>query len=296
MTRHDAELRCILEAERLDSEGPEMREVQRTRAEVEGVIRDAFGTTGLTIRYGGSKAKGMMLKCSYDLDLLIYFHRDNDAAGSTLPAIYNSVADVLGGHYQIDPGTTAIRLHAKNAHVAGPGLCVDAVPGRFIDVSRTNVWLHQKDADKHRLMTDPDEHIRFVRDSGVVDPACLLKLWRVDNRLVIRQFPFEILCVDLLKPMKHLGLADQITRALGTISGMQAAPSIKDPANPDNDLSRLLTPDVWADLCAAASQTVDNHKWQGWSGIFMTEPIADAEVALAAAVKSVHVATKPWCT
>ena len=294
MTKHDPELRRILEVERLDPEGPEMREVQRARAEVEGILRDAFGTAGLSIRYGGSKAKGMMLKCSYDLDLLTYFHRDNDAAGSTLPAIYKSVGDVLAAHYQIKPGTTAIRLHAKGDQAAGPGLRIDVVPGRFIDESRTKVFLHQKDADKGRLMTDPDEHIKFVHNSGVVEPACLLKLWRVNSGLLIRQFPFEILCINLLKSMKHLGLADQITRSLGAISGMQAAPSVKDPANPENDLSLLLTPDIWADLRMAAGQAVDYLKWQGWSGILMTDPVADAQ-ELAVAVKSVHVATKPWC-
>jgi hypothetical protein len=295
MTKHDPELHRILEAERLDPEGPEMREVQRARAQVEGILRDAFGTTGLSIRYGGSKAKGMMLKCSYDLDLLTYFHRDNDVAGSTLPAIYKSVGDVLAGHYHIKPGTTAIRLHAKDDRSSGPGLRIDVVPGRFIDESRTQVFLHQKDGDKGRLMTDPDEHIRFVRDSGVVEPACLLKLWRVNNGLLIRQFPFEILCINLLKPMKHLGLADQITRTLGIVSGMHAAPSVKDPANPDNDLSRLLTPDIWADLRAAATQAIANAQWQGWAGILLTEPVADAHAELATAVKSVHIATKPWC-
>jgi hypothetical protein len=291
--KDDDELRRILEAERLEDDGPEMREIRRVRAEVEAILNKAFGTADVSIKYGGSKAKGTMLMASYDLDILIYFHRNNDRAGTTLEAIYKSVAAALTPYYYVDPRTTALRLHAKDDRSSGPGLRVDVVPGRYIDDTTTSVFLYQKDDEKDRLMTDPVEHVRFVRESGVLDAVCALKLWRVKNDLRVKQFPFEILCVNLLKPYRQLGLADQVKGALIDIANMTAPPRLEDPGNPSRDLSSLMEGEAWSDLHAAAQQAA-NMGWV-WSDILMTEALAGAP-AIVRAVENVHVPTRPWST
>lgn len=290
--RDDDQLLRILDAERLDDDGPEMREIRKVRDEVETILRAAFGNVDVSIKYGGSKAKGTMLKGSYDLDILIYFHRDNDRAGKTLKEIYDSVVKALAPHFRIDPRTTAIRLFAKDDRSSGRGLHVDVVPGRYIDETRTRVFLHQEsDDEKDRLMTDPVEHVRFVRESGVLDAVCILKLWRVRNALAVKQFPLEILSIKLLKPYRQLGLADQVKGVIADIVGMTAPPRIEDPANPSRDLSALLAADIWADLHAAAQQAMSSG-W-AWPEILVTEPIAAAP-AIVAAVRSVSTPTKPW--
>ena len=294
MTRHDELLR-ILKTERLRENDPEMSAIREARADIEGVLARRFGTTDVTVRYGGSKAKGMMLKSAYDLDILDYFGRDNDRAGRTLPEIYKSVGDALREHYIVEERTTALRLYAKENGGRGKALHIDVVPGRFIDDSRTDVFLHQKDAEQGRLKTNPDKQIEYVTKSGVVDGTCALKLWRVKNGLLVKQFPFEIMCVDILKPKKHLVLADQVRHGLTEIAEMTRPPVIVDPGNVSRDLSVLLTPDVWNDLHTAASQSLERLEWSNWSDIMMTEPISVDIAAVAATVKSAQIATKPWC-
>lgn len=294
MTEHDELLR-ILEAERLRENDPEMQAIRDARAEVEGVLSRAFGTTDVTIRYGGSKAKGMMLKSGYDLDILNYFGRDNHRAGRTLPDIYKSVGDALRAHYLVDERTTALRLYTKENGRKGKALHIDVVPGRFIDGSCTDVFLHQKDGEQGRLKTNPDKQIEYITKSGVVDGACALKLWRVKNGLRVKQFPFEIMCVAILKPKKHLALSDQVRHGLTELAEMTRPPVIVDPGNESRDLSSLLTPDVWSDLHVAALHSLERLEWSNWSDILMTSPVSVDIASVVANVKSAHIATKPWC-
>ena len=48
-----------------------------------------------TIRYGGSKAKGTMIKEAYDLDMTCYFGHDDTRAGQTLEDIYGNTRKAL---------------------------------------------------------------------------------------------------------------------------------------------------------------------------------------------------------
>jgi hypothetical protein len=288
-------LQEIVEAERLDPNGAEMREIQRCRMEVETLLRAEFGTQGLSIRYGGSKSKGTMLKRSYDLDILSYVHHDNDRLGSRLSEIHDSVKSALEKQYWVDDsGTTALRLHAKDDRTKGPGLRIDVVPGRFIDASQTYVFLHQTDGEKSRLQTNPDKHIEFVRDSGVLDGVCALKLWRVGNGLLVRQFPFEILSVNLLKPKRNLEINAQVAHVLGTIASMTSPPRVEDPANANNDLSRLLTQNVWADLQAAAQRAVKQLPNSSWASILLVDDVDASSEHIAAVAASVKTVSRPW--
>jgi len=57
-------LQKVLKSQKLEND--ELEALKKNRGEVEKVLRDKFGS-GPTIRYGGSKAKGTMIRDSYDL-------------------------------------------------------------------------------------------------------------------------------------------------------------------------------------------------------------------------------------
>jgi tRNA nucleotidyltransferase (CCA-adding enzyme) len=96
----DEYLQKILESQKLAEDSAELKTLRDRRDEIEGHLREAFGSSP-KIRYGGSHAKRTLIKDSYDLDLVCYFARDGDAAGETLEKIYNSVKDVLTKHYPV---------------------------------------------------------------------------------------------------------------------------------------------------------------------------------------------------
>jgi hypothetical protein len=110
-------LRRVLDQQTLDADGPELTQIREQRAELETILRSAFPDAGLSIRYGGSKAKGTMIKAGYDLDAVAYFHHDNNAAGSTLPEMFRTVIEALDGRFLIVPVWQPIR---KFVQVSSP--------------------------------------------------------------------------------------------------------------------------------------------------------------------------------
>ena len=144
-------LLSILEDQTLEEDSEELEELREKREKIEGIIRSAFSGADLSFRYGGSKAKGTMIRENYDLDLVCYFANNEIAAGDTLEEIYNSVKDALGGDYTVVPKRSALKLEDPEddsyTHI-------DVVPGRFVDDSKTDVFLHQNEGEKARLKTN----------------------------------------------------------------------------------------------------------------------------------------------
>ncbi|KAF0185670.1 MAG: Uncharacterized protein FD160_479 [Caulobacteraceae bacterium] len=294
MTNADQRVRAILQTERLTEQSPEMAPIRTERERVKSLLTEAFGASGVSMRDGGSKAKNTMLKRDHDLDMLYYAHADNDRVGGTLKDIYDNVLGVLAYHYDFTPGTTAVRLFAKGRARTGQGLRIDVVAGRFVEGSSGNVFLHQADGEKSRLMTNPDVHIAHVRDFHSHEAVCACKLWRVANGVRVKQFAFELLCIDLLEARRGMGLSAQVAAVLKDIGRMQSAPAIRDPANSGNNVSKLLTGASWADLQAAADHSVSLFATHGWEEIIpATVDVVDAP-AVARASVSTGTGTKPW--
>lgn len=288
-TRADVELAYLLQEERLSDDSPEMDAVRDVREFVEQILFEAYGRSEFRIRYGGSKAKRTMMKCAYDLDLLCYFDRTADRAGSTLEEIYHDVRMKLEPHFEVHQGRTALRLGGKNP---GDGrLGVDVVPGRYVDESCSDVWLHQNHGDKQRLRTNPQTHIEHVRDSGARDHVCLAKLWRKKRELRVRQFPFELLCIDVMSAHEGYGLAKPLREMFEAIAGAETSPAVIDPANPSNNLASALSGDVWTEVRREADQTLLDLNRRSWSDVLRAKPEA---AALSAAVAASSTRTQPW--
>src|SRR5580658_7677454 len=96
-----------LDQQTLAQDSDELEQLRDRRKEVEDLLRTDFGSSP-TIRYGGSKAKGTMIKEEYDLDVICYFPRDDDDAGGNLESIFENVKNSLARKYVALPKTSAI--------------------------------------------------------------------------------------------------------------------------------------------------------------------------------------------
>src|SRR5438067_1041427 len=107
-------LEDILESQTLDPNGHETKDTKVHRSDVENLLRKKFEECSPTIRYGGSKAKGTMIKEAYDLDMTCHFERDENDAGDTLQEIYENVEAALANDYLITRKPSALRLKSKD--------------------------------------------------------------------------------------------------------------------------------------------------------------------------------------
>ncbi len=296
----DEYLNCVLIGQTLTEDGPELRELRKHRGDVDKLLRAKYGTAP-SIRYGGSKAKGTMIRESYDLDIHCAFPRDYRFADNTLHGMYEDMATTLGEGYLVERKRSALRLTSNVPSTRGVYLHIDAVPSRFIDGEDGDVFLYQNEGEKDRLQTNLDVHIAHIQGSGVVDAIRLLKLWKVRNGLLqVKTFVLELLTVDLLKHHKQAGLTRQLELVLTAFRDEMDTLSVQDPANPNgNDLSRILD-EARPGLASTATRTLRTVEEQGWEAIFGpvgSEPTEDTRSRLQSIAVSVPTAnrTKPWC-
>lgn len=290
----------ILDLQTFADNDPELEELRKRRQEVEGLLRDRFSQAGPSIRWGGSMAKGTMIREAYDGDMTCYFPHDEIEAGGTLEGIYESVASCLGQKYEVERKTSALRVKdpsTKGSKGFAQDLHIDVVPGRFTSDDGDDVFLHRTAGDKARLKTNLQVHIDHIRDSGVRPAIRLMKLWNVRNGIGAKTFVLELLVVRLLKERKTETLARQLEYVWTELRDHADSLTVEDPANPTgNDLKPLLD-DVRQRLSSAAATTLSLIESKGWEAVF--GPIDDDdEGSRRAALKAaaVHVAnpTKPW--
>lgn len=285
-------LQAVLKSQDLADDSAELKALTARRKGVEALLRNAFPDSSPTIRYGGSKAKGTLIKESYDLDIVCYFPHDDTTAGETLEDIYNNVATALEKDYSVERKRSALRLRDRDM----VDFHIDVVLGRFTDDSKTDCFLYQESGEKCRLKTNLQVHIDTVRDSGVLDAIRLLKLWKVRKALDVKQFAFELLIIDLLSGHKNQSLTEQLSHVWTEFRDLDSPPKVEDPANPSgNDLTPLLDV-VWNELGSAASSTLSTIDHNGWEAVFgMVDTGADKSAAVKVAVASVATRTRPWC-
>src|SRR5258708_7811201 len=131
-------LRDVLTSQTLKQDSDELTALRDHREDVEELLQNKFSESSPRIRYGGSVAKGTLIKESYDLDLTCYFQRDENAAGETLEEIYNNVEAALNDDYFVERKPSALRLKSKDDNSA-TDFHIDVVPGRFVDDTETDV-------------------------------------------------------------------------------------------------------------------------------------------------------------
>ncbi len=109
----------ILGNQSLSEDSEELKALKAEREKVEKILRDSFKKSSPTIKYGGSKAKGTMIKDSYDLDIICYFQHNDNEAGESLEEIYNNVKKALTAQYLVVPKSSALRLESNDSQKKG---------------------------------------------------------------------------------------------------------------------------------------------------------------------------------
>lgn len=272
----------------------ELKALRAKRDEVEKVLRAGFPDSTPTIKYGGSHAKGTMIKESYDLDVVCYFDRDDDGAGDTLEAIFDNVRDVLAQKYAVTPKTSALRIE-EGQGTERTYTHVDVVPGRFIEEDSDDVWLYQNGAEKCRLRTNTKTHVHHIHDSGVRPAIRLAKLWReCYGHFDFKTFVLELLIVDVLKTQKTKSLDTQLITFWETVRDSIDTLTVEDPANTNNNLSIYLT-DRRDVLREWAKMTLVDLEDRGWQAIFALPEEKKKQQELIARLPSIRPqGTKPW--
>lgn len=287
-------LKAILDSQKVVEGSLDLKNLQSARTDIENLLRSAFPGCELTIRYGGSKAKGTMILEDYDLDIICYFASEDTAGGKTLKEIYQNVLKALERVYSVDPKTSALRVFDMDRR----DLKVDVVPGRFTDDSKGDAYLFQKGGEKDRLKTNLGKHIEHVAGSGCTDIIQLTKLWKLRTGVRIRTFPLELLVVEILNGSKLTGLNDRFTTVLSTLRDNIGSLQIEDPANPTgNDLSALLDQTVRDGLFLAAESSLLTIDESGWESVFgeIVEPQGVVQTS-ALHVAATHMSSppRPW--
>jgi len=292
----NAYLDAILKSQTLADDSDELKALRARREAVDRLLLNGFPDSTPTLRYAGSKAKGTMIKESYDLDITCYFGRDDTKAGATLKEIYDNAATVLEKDYFVERKPSALRLRSKAA--TRDDFHVDVVPGRFVDGDAGDVFLFRNSAEKGRQKTNLDVHLAHIRDSGVRPAIRLLKLWNVRNAVNLKTFVLELLVVDLLSKKTDASLSDQVLHVLTTFRDDASSLRVEDPANPGgNDLSDALNDTIKTIMSAAARNSLAQIESGGWETLFGPAPVADDEEkreALRKAPAIVGVQSKPW--
>jgi len=265
----DKYLKEVLKSQTLSSDGSELKALQEHRVDIEALLREKFDKSSPNIRYGGSKAKGTMIREAYDLDIISYFPHEDEGVGNTLEEIYNNVKNALSTKYLVEPKPSALRIKDSSKENLGVDFHIDVVPGRYTDDSKSDVFLYRASGEKKRLKTNLDVHIDHVKNSGVTDAIMLLKLWRIRNGLSIKHFALELLIIKILKEKKSSNLTDQLEHVLKEMRDNIDNVSIEDPANPSgNDLSDLLSSAVRLELSSVSKTTLKIVEESGWEGVF----------------------------
>lgn len=284
----------LLRAQQLDETSDEWKELDDEAAAIERIIRAAYPDSLIMFTHGGSRAKHTMIREDYDLDEVLYFQNGDTAAGETLEEIYEAVAKLLGKHYTVRRKRSALRLSMKD----GRDLKVDVVPGRYVDDTQTDVFIHQNDGDKARLKTNIVSHVAHVRDSGCTDVIMLTKLWRTRDDIPIKTFPLELLVVVVLSANNWGTLEDRFRRVLTAFRDDIDDLRIEDPANPTgNDLSFALTDKIRDTLSKVAGDTLAAAEAHGWEHVFGKLEAKDSVPRvqiLRSAAASTAIQTRPW--
>ncbi|MDD4049135.1 MAG: hypothetical protein PHI90_10070 [Clostridia bacterium] len=255
----------ILQKESLASDSKEIKALQVEREKVEKNITDNFDGKP-TVRYAGSYKKGTMVKSSYDLDITCYFNNDDNSAGESLEDIYLNVEKALSNEYFVEEKKSALRLKSKDGK---NDFHIDVVPGRFVDDSKSDTFLHQTTGDKERLKTNLDVHINHIKDSGLTKTIKMVKTWRNVYALDIKTFVLELLVVKALDKNKDTdGLEKCLTKFFEVMNSSATSIVIEDPANSNNDLSEIFGSGARSILSSAAERSLKLINEDKWGDIF----------------------------
>lgn len=291
-------LKKVLSAQILKDDSEEMKALDTHQARVEQLITEAFPDSTPSIEIGGSGAKDTRIRESYDLDMICYFPHEDTEPGDSLKEIYQNVKAALESEYFVQEKKSSLRLKGKSGtNDYQRNFHVDVVPGRYVDDTETDAYLHQTTGEKNWLKTNLRVHIRYVRKSGLLDPIRLMKFWNVRNVVGLKTFVLELAVIKLLADKKDSSLEKQLLHMWQTFKDDIDNLTVEDPANNNNDLKPLLDP-VRPQLSMIAQNTLNTIESQSWEAVFgkVEENDARKTPGIINAAAAVSRPTRPWCS
>ena len=260
-------LRQVLDEQTLATDSQEYSDLLAEHERVDALLRRELVDSRPSIELGGSLAKGTIVLASYDLDSICYFDNDDDGSGDTLKEIRLSVEEALRTEYEIESKRSAIKLVGRlSGELRFP---VDVVPGRFVDESRADVFIHQADGEKERLKTNLQKHIEHIRGSEQVDIIKLVKVWKLRSDIEIKTFVLELLVIECMNDVSETTLRGRLVALWTAMRDDMDTLAIEDPANPiGNDLSDVFGDSEREALSTAATIALDLVDEGDWAALF----------------------------
>jgi len=229
-------LGSLLEGQKISEEEKDL--LTEHRNEVEGVLREAFGSEPI-IKFAGSKAKHTMIKENYDLDIVCYFPSTNN---NTLKDLHDSVQSVLSKKYHIFPKASAVRILNLENNISNGEYHIDVVPGCFIDETNHDAFLHVVYGDRERIKTNIKTHIEYISESGCRDLIKLTKLWVCRNKLPFKTFVLELFVVNTLSDFAEKDNYEvAFKEVLQKLSEQIDTINLTDPANSNNIVTQTMS-------------------------------------------------------
>lgn len=245
----------VLKDQSITKDSSEAKELQAHRADVEAVIMAAFEEDKPKIRYAGSYSKGTMIRDSYDLDIACYFP---ESKGDSLSEIRQQVQNALSEKYHITQKASALRIVGIKDESEQMDYHIDVVPGRFVDETETDAFLHVAYGEKERMKTNLDKHIEFVTDSGREDVLKLAKLWNSRNRIGAKSFVLDIFIIEALENYTGTDLENIFKKVLQEIADRFETAEIIDPANTGNVVSKVMTDSEKQNVASCAKDVLES--------------------------------------
>lgn len=288
----------LLKDQTITKDSSEAKELQAHRADVEAVIMSAFEEDKPKIRYAGSYSKGTMIRDSYDLDIACYFPESKD---DSLPEIRQQVQNALSEKYHITPKASALRIEGIKDEPKQMDYHIDVVPGRFVDDTETDAFLHIAYGEKERMKTNLDKHIEFVTNSGRQDVLKLAKLWNSRNQIRAKSFVLDIFIIEALSGYTGTDLENTFKKALQEIADRFETAEIVDPANTGNVVSKVMTDPEKQNVASRAKDVLKaiedaEDAIDAWKTAFLdTETKAtSSHYSPMSAPTPINVPLKPW--
>jgi hypothetical protein len=279
----------LLADQSLNTNSPEVVEMEEQRLEIENYLNKQFESSTITLVQAGSWAKNTMVRPSYDIDLVCYFDSDDTTAGNSIEEIFETVKEKLEEEYKTKKCTSVIRILTPKDDWSH----IDVVPGRYVDESKSDAWIClSDDKEKDKRKTNLDTHITTVRDSGCIDVIKLAKLWRAAGGFKVRTFVLDLLVIEIMKQSTAVSLEDRFETLLTEISENIDSYSVEDPANPTgNPLDAYFDDEMKERLSTAAASTLALSESDGWEKVFTS--IGSTEKASAATLTSLSSLVTP---
>lgn len=261
-------LKDLLEDQNISENDKEYSLLEEHKSEITDYLRNKFGSDPI-IKYAGSKAKGTMLKESYDLDIVCYFPYTDSRS---LKDIHKDVYEYLEKEYKLEKRSSAIRIwDLKNSDVS-EDYHVDVVPGRFIE-GTSDVFLPVTTDERDRIQTNLKTHIDYIKNSGCVEIIRLFKLWKKRNKVNLKTFILEVFIVETLKDFdKKNSLQESVLKVLIDLKHEFPTKRLVDPANSGNVLSEIMTSiekNIVSNMADNALKIINNSNiLSNWKEVF----------------------------